>query len=267
MALLTNLDVYYKLDNNVLDSTGNYNGTLHGPTYTSSGKINGCYDFDLTNDYIETAYQPTLTDFTMNAWVKADDYSSNVDEQRIYNSWITGTASIWGGLHIRNNLAYFTVDAGGSGYKEVTADISGYTGGTDWIMVTGVRNTSDGVISIYINGSWVAETSISGYTGSLAMSNDFNIGARGDATDEWFGGLIDELGVWSRMLTGVEIAALYNSGSGLSYPFGEGAAGLNLKINIGDTWKEVVSAKINIGDTWKEVSAIKINIGDTWKEV
>jgi len=44
-------------------------------------------------------------------------------------------------------------------------------------------------------------------------------------------------------------------------------AGTNLKINIGDTWKEVTEMKINIGDEWKEVTNTQINIGDTWKEV
>lgn len=41
----------------------------------------------------------------------------------------------------------------------------------------------------------------------------------------------------------------------------------NVKINVGDTWKNVVEMKINIGDTWKDVIEIKINIGDTWKTV
>jgi len=40
-----------------------------------------------------------------------------------------------------------------------------------------------------------------------------------------------------------------------------------LKINIGDSWKDVKAVKINIGDTWKDVKSMKINIGDTWKDV
>jgi hypothetical protein len=39
-----------------------------------------------------------------------------------------------------------------------------------------------------------------------------------------------------------------------------------MKINIGDTWKEVIGIKINIGDVWKEVSDMSINIGDVWKD-
>lgn len=45
------------------------------------------------------------------------------------------------------------------------------------------------------------------------------------------------------------------------------AAGTNMEINIGDTWKDVDSIKINIGDTWKDVTKVQINIGDAWKDV
>jgi len=48
---------------------------------------------------------------------------------------------------------------------------------------------------------------------------------------------------------------------------GPAAVGTNMKINIGDTWKDVESMKINIGDEWKDVESVKINIGDAWKTV
>lgn len=41
----------------------------------------------------------------------------------------------------------------------------------------------------------------------------------------------------------------------------------NMKINIGDVWKDVDSIKINVGDSWKTVTKIQINIGDSWKTV
>jgi hypothetical protein len=49
--------------------------------------------------------------------------------------------------------------------------------------------------------------------------------------------------------------------------YSEGSSTLPLKLNIGDTWREVESVKINIGDTWKDVTSMQINIGDTWKDV
>lgn len=45
------------------------------------------------------------------------------------------------------------------------------------------------------------------------------------------------------------------------------AAGTNLQLNIGDSWKSVDALKINIGDVWKDVVAVKQNIGDVWKDV
>jgi len=79
-----------------------------------------------------------------------------------------------------------------------------------------------------------------------------------------FDGLIDEVGIWSRALNSTEVSELYNSGSGLAYPF---TTGTNCKINIGDTFKDVSEFKINIGDDWKAVTKVQQNIGDSWKTV
>lgn len=40
-----------------------------------------------------------------------------------------------------------------------------------------------------------------------------------------------------------------------------------IEINVGDSWKDVVSMKINVGDAWKEISDFDINISDVWKTV
>jgi len=48
---------------------------------------------------------------------------------------------------------------------------------------------------------------------------------------------------------------------------GEAATGTNMKINIGDSFKDVDALKINIGDSWKAVTSVKQNIGDSWKTV
>jgi len=45
------------------------------------------------------------------------------------------------------------------------------------------------------------------------------------------------------------------------------STGTNMKINIGDTFKDVDSMQINIGDVWKDVISVQQNIGDVWKTV
>ena len=41
----------------------------------------------------------------------------------------------------------------------------------------------------------------------------------------------------------------------------------NLKINIGDDFKDVAGLQVNIGDAWKEVAGMQINIGDAWETI
>ncbi len=77
---------------------------------------------------------------------------------------------------------------------------------------------------------------------------------------------MDEVGIWEKQLSPAEVTELYNTGSGLSYPFGE-SSGTNFQINIGDVWKTVAGMKINIGDVWKDVAGAQINIGDSWKTI
>jgi hypothetical protein len=45
------------------------------------------------------------------------------------------------------------------------------------------------------------------------------------------------------------------------------AAGTNMQINIGDTFKSIAGMQINIGDVWKTVAGAQINIGDVWKTI
>lgn len=40
-----------------------------------------------------------------------------------------------------------------------------------------------------------------------------------------------------------------------------------IKINIGDSWKDVKDIYVNIGDSWKSLSSLNVNISDVWKTV
>jgi hypothetical protein len=56
--------------------------------------------------------------------------------------------------------------------------------------------------------------------GFSSIGGEFVIGARRTSDNQApFDGLIDEVGIWSRVLTAAEIAILYNGGSGITFPF------------------------------------------------
>lgn len=79
--------------------------------------------------------------------------------------------------------------------------------------------TYDGTnIRCYINGSLVSTsgTLINYLTNANALS--FVVGAS-DVLNGYLDGQLDEMGIWSRTLSGTEITTLYNSGAGIQYPF------------------------------------------------
>lgn len=43
--------------------------------------------------------------------------------------------------------------------------------------------------------------------------------------------------------------------------------GLNMPVNVDDTWKDSEAIYVNIGGAWKEVEAAFVNIGGVWKEL
>ena len=48
---------------------------------------------------------------------------------------------------------------------------------------------------------------------------------------------------------------------------GTGAAGTNIIINVGDTWRNVDKAYVNVSDTWREVTNAYMNVSDAWKTI
>ena len=77
--------------------------------------------------------------------------------------------------------------------------------------------------ALYIDGSlisntgWTLQTPSYNYTGTQIGSFYRSSGTPGYV--EYFSGLEDEVGFWTRLLSSSEITSLYNSGSGRQYPF------------------------------------------------
>jgi len=57
----------------------------------------------------------------------------------------------------------------------------------------------------------------------LADTAVFYLGEWGGTLPRYFDGILDEVGLWSRAITGAEVTTLYNGGAGLTYPFGSSA--------------------------------------------
>jgi len=64
----------------------------------------------------------------------------------------------------------------------------------------------------------------------VAIGGTTTIGAAIGQTSNNINALLDEFGIWSRAISEAEVSELYNSGNGLTYPFGVAPEAAPLKI-------------------------------------
>ena len=221
-TLWNNLLAYYTGDNTPDDSLGNYNGTLVNGTTYGTGKINQGFSFDGVNDYVDLGNNLDFdgtTPFSISTWVKFD-VLGNIEF--LINKRDT-TLSIRGySLQKRNTneIEFQLVNhAQGGQYRIAVYTSTQVTNNTFYhCVVTYDGSGNSNGVKIYLDG--VSDTLVT-RTNTLANKTISNSG------NLWFGnlayqnlplnGLLDEVGIWDRVLTPSEVTELYNSGSGKQY--------------------------------------------------
>lgn len=211
MALSTNLVTYWKLDEssgNAADSVGSNTATNSNVTY-GTGKINNAAVFNGSNAAFTFTTVPVTgsSSFSVSLWLKG-------------GSLVSGMTALHFGTDASNQA--FTV------YLDASSKIAAnFTGGGGQVTATTSLSTSvfqmytvtyDGNnVRLYVNGT-LENTSSSYTSANIGTTNKF-IGKYAGSVN-WWNGSIDEIGMWSRALSGSEITQLYNSGNGNQYPFG-----------------------------------------------
>lgn len=234
MALIDNLLAYYKCDETegtvVTDSTGSYNAINNNCTINQTGLINTSYNLTGSPANISGAVVVPYDDISINLWMNPDEMvagdrlyacRSSTNSSPIFNFLILNGSSI--SLLLRSNT--------GTGILQVL-DTGGFIGTGSWFMSTVNHQASTGSCFIYVNGSQVGVGKYTG--GSFSQVNRASFGKRmdGNPTDSYYHGKLDEIGVWNKVLTPLEIQELYNSGAGLAYPF---STGTNYTSNLSDS--------------------------------
>jgi len=213
MALIDNIISYYKFDSDASDSLGTNNGTVTGATINSSGKIGSCYAFSGSSQYITCG---------------TNQMSSGTNGI---------TVSMWVYPTVSTQKMFVMLNYGGSKFSFMQSAVSSndllmarygsthaYTGTNaltlnTWNHIIFTYNGGDlsnvNNYKIYVD-SVSKSLSVSGTHGGTNSTTNY-IGR--DADGYYYSGKIDEIGIWSRTLNSSEISSLYNSGSGLTYPF------------------------------------------------
>ena len=196
---------------NVIENIGTIgDATLAGgdntETLSEGGKINECLHLNGSDDYIDTnetvAFNFGTGDFSIAFWMNVDIWGENMA--------VLGNAAYsagWDGVH-------FERGPGGVVDFVVTSVICRSTTEItvgNWFHVVGVRKS--GVAYIYISGG-SAEYSVA-TAGDVDVARNIYIGKNNDGTyPRNFDGKLDDVRVYDRALTEVEVAILYNSDSG-----------------------------------------------------
>ena len=188
----------------VYDYSGNNNhGTLtNGPTWTQ-GKVGGALSFDGVNDYVNVPDAPTLRitgDITIVFWM--NKRSEATDWQRLVGKGNSTYRNygVWEESGSGKRILFQQYGGGCWFFSSHTVDIS------QWYFIAAVRqNLINGKIFINDMITQAGCSSVSPHT----SADPLTIGYAGFHT--YFPGLIDEVRIYNRALSGAEIQAIYNA--------------------------------------------------------
>jgi hypothetical protein len=202
--LLDGLVAYWKLDEGSgttrIDSAGSNNLADNGGVGSATGKVGNAASFVAANtEYLSNASPYALTyPCAVSFWINPSTYSG-VGVVLNYNNLFV--------INLHNSPSdSLSIRTSSGAFGASTVGLSGWS---HWV----VNFTSASSVDIYLNGALVTGSGL-----ALFARAGLQLGCRGSGENP-FDGLIDEVGIWERMLTVGGIAILYNSGAGITFPF------------------------------------------------
>lgn len=221
-TLLNSLISYWKLDEssgNAADAFGGNTLVNHNTTNFASALINNGADFGTTNT---NKYFDINSDFGINGgslsistWVKLRTEVSS-GQYSIFQLEDGSNSTFYTLLYQYNGGSRrLRIDRGRRAVGDFTVDHTITLGTSAWHHVVVTYDGS--TLTLYVDGANVGTLSTSG-GGSSGPGPGFYLGTV-FGTGEWASIQMDETSVWSRALTSLEVTELYNSGSGIQYPF------------------------------------------------
>ncbi len=166
------------------------------------GILNGGFEFDGVNDYIETSLEFS-GDSSTSFWVYIDLSVSNSNSNFVRNL-ISKSSSFTNSITYSENSKELRV------YDSSTEILSHTFVSSGWYYIT---ITFESNSNLYVNG--VLEDTGDNFN-FFDNSNNLKIG--GGTSNRYFEGSLDEVAIYDRVLTSTEISELYNSGNGETAP-------------------------------------------------
>jgi len=223
-ALTDNLVSYWQLDETSgarVDAHSSNDLTDNNTVLYGTGIISNAGDFETGNTESLSITDGSQTgldlsgDFSFSLWFKPE---SSIEAPLIAKGYSSG------------NYGYrlFTSNDGGAGLHLMLSSNGSSatfrswswsdTPGT-WYHIVVTYTASTHTAEAFIDGSSLGTVDM--VVTSIHNSNQSFYIASDDSAPATQDGLIDETGIWTKVLSGAEITELYNAGAGLAYPFSE----------------------------------------------
>lgn len=217
-TLPTNLVSYWDLEEasgTRYDLVGSNHLTDNNTVLNTTGKIGNGADFEASNsEYLSHSDNAELSitgDWSASFWFKPETATSGC----IFSKWHdTGpNRGILVLLAATGDIRIYVSPDPGTTFPSTLFNTN-LSAGT-WYHLVICFDASASSVSVYKDGTLVATQS--GYgTNVYDNTADFKLGAY-NASSAPVDGVLDEFGIWSKVLTTDEVSDLYNSGDGLPY--------------------------------------------------
>jgi len=199
----------------VHDCAGTHDGAVYGnPTWTT-GKSNGALNFDGNGDYVQVGSNnaspliPTGSKFTITCWVNPANVSTT---QAVYGYYSDNSGAYWAySLFIASGDFRFIMGNGTTNQSFNDLDAGHNLAAGTWYHLAVVFDGTN-IIS-YVNGQFAKQTAVtlSGTYPKAGTVGTFRelIGGAYGGTSWSYNGKIDDLRVWRRALSGVEVENVF----------------------------------------------------------
>jgi len=224
------------------DSVGDNDGLIHGAQWTA-GKLDDALSFDGVDDYVEVADAPSLRfsqndSFSIAFWTKP----SSERGWMLSKARTAGRRGVFGFYMAGGPPEFqFFVEKSYAGWVVISAPCG--TPGS-WQHVVAVYANKD--MKIYLDAELEGSGHFSYDTGDTEPDKHFVIGARSyDDTIQFYNGEIDDVRIYDRALSALEIEQLYGQtqdGPVAHWKFDEGG-GLIAYDSAGDNYGVVYGAQ------------------------
>ena len=201
-GLMKDLVSYWDFEGNANDVHGTNNGTVNGATL-ATGKLGQCYSFDRINDHIELMNVDLTQILSFSFWFKRGD----LEEGAVFSQWsgVSNQSRFALYFNSTNHLQFYANSAWNT--------IATIDNTTNWYHV--IITHEGGEWNVYIDNELV-------YTVTENKTSDVydihlgvfysNLGY-----ENYWKGLIDELGYWNKVLSENDRKLLHNKNSSIKY--------------------------------------------------